>query len=305
GREDSIGNFLQWVGLYATFIYPSLNNKADFFDKSVLKAMNYLLTEFIKQKSNDKRLAFLIMAIMEACKQYSVANIDDNPQFIDDYAKNAEGEPVLAGTEEDLVQQLLSNLHNETVRQRKEHPTHSVQNETTEKANAVKQNKSDTDIKSTSKRTSSESSSKTKGKGKGLLSEPFSKDEFDDFIESLNEDSVECVSVFNKFSTDLANQFVQLDTGKQFIFLQTLSHYRKDCRGNLDKDVWESLRKSVSLLSPKTIDWLHTELQRLAERKDLYIEYILQKIRSESDATKSNTAKLFIMLYLIKKLELL
>ena len=305
GREDSIGNFLQWVGLYATFIYPSLDNKADFFDKSVLKAMNYLLTEFIKQKSNDKRLAFLIMAIMEACKQYSVANIDDNPQFIDDYAKNAEGEPVLAGTEEDLVQQLLSNLHNETVRQRKEHPTHSVQNETTEKANAVKQNKSDTDVKSTSKRTSSESSSKTKGKGKGLLSEPFSKDEFDDFIESLNEDSVECVSVFNKFSTDLANQFVQLDTGKQFIFLQTLSHYRKDCRGNLDKDVWESLRKSVSLLSPKTIDWLHTELQRLAERKDLYIEYILQKIRSESDATKSNTAKLFIMLYLIKKLELL
>ena len=83
--------------------------------------MNYLLTEFIKQKSNDKRLAFLIMAIMEACKQYSVANIDVNPQFVDDYAKNVEGEPVLAGTEEDLVQQLLSNLHNETVRQRKEH----------------------------------------------------------------------------------------------------------------------------------------------------------------------------------------
>ena len=305
GRDDSIGNFLQWVGLYATFIYPSLDNKADFSDKSVLKAMNYLLTEFIKQKSNDKRLAFLIMAIMEACKQYSVANIDVNPQFVDDYAKNAEGEPVLAGTEEELVQQLLSSLHNETVRQRKEHPSHFVQNEPAEKVTPVKQSKPDTESKSAPKKAVSEPQAKSKVKGKGLLSEPFSKDEFDDFIESLNADSVECVSVFNKFSTDLANQFVRLDTGKQFIFLQTLSHYRKDCRGNLDKDVWESLRKSVSLLSPKTIDWLKTELQRLAERKDLYIEYILQKIRSESEATKANTAKLFVMLYLIKKLELL
>ncbi|MBQ3922010.1 MAG: hypothetical protein II707_01840 [Spirochaetales bacterium] len=307
GREDSIGNFLQWVGLYATFIYPSLDNKADFFDKSVLKAMNYLLTEFIKQKSNDKRLAFLIMAIMEACKQYSVANIDVNPQFVDDYAKNVEGEPVLAGTEEDLVQQLLSSLHNETVRQRKEHPSHSVQNESSEKNSPAKQNKYDADIKPASKKSAADTSAKSKDKSKvkGMLSEPFSKDEFDDFIDSLNADSVECVSVFNKFSTDLAAQFVRLDTGKQFIFLQTLSRYRKDCRGSLDKDVWDNLRKSVSLLSPKTIDWLKTELQRLAERKDLYIEYILQKIRSESEATKANTAKLFVMLYLIKKLELL
>ena len=270
-------------------------------DKGVLKAMNYLLTEFIKQKSNDKRLAFLIMAIMEACKQYSVANIDVNPQFVDDYAKNAEGEPVLAGTEEDLVQQLLSSLHNETVRQRKEHPTHSLQNDITEKSSPAKVKTNE--VKTSSKRT--ETSSASKSKGKGMLSEPFSKDEFDEFLDSLNDDPVECVSVFNRFSTDLAAQFVHLDTGKQFIFLQTLSRYRKDCRGSLDKDVWENLRKSVLLLSPKTIEWLRTELQRLAERKDLYIEYILQKIRSESEATKSNTAKLFVMQYLIKKLELL
>ena len=168
-------------------------------------------------------------------------------------------------------------------------------------------NKNDADIKPASKKSAADTSAKAKDKSKvkGMLSEPFSKDEFDDFIDSLNADSVECVSVFNKFSTDLAAQFVRLDTGKQFIFLQTLSRYRKDCRGSLDKDVWDNLRKSVSLLSPKTIDWLKTELQRLAERKDLYIEYILQKIRSESEATKSNTAKLFVMLYLIKKLELL
>lgn len=303
GREDSIGNFLQWVGLYATFIYPSLDNKADFFDKSVLKAMNYLMAEFIKQKSNDKRLAFLIMAIMEACKQYSVANIAVNPQIVDDYAKNVEGEVVFAGTEEDLVQQLLSSLHNETVRQRKEHPTHSVQTEAADKTQAAKTNKSD-DSKAAPKRTETASAG-ANPKGKGLLSEPFSKDQFDEFINSLNDDPVECVSVFNRFSTDMASQFVRLDTGKQFIFLQTLSRYRKDCRSSLDNDVWESLKKSVSLLSPKTIEWLHTELERLAERKDLYIEYILQKIRSESETTKSNTAKLFVMLYLIKKLELL
>ena len=304
GREDSIGNFLQWVGLYATFIYPSLDNKTDFCDKGVLKAMNYLLTEFIKQKSNDKRLAFLIMAIMEACKQYSVANIDDNPQFVDDYAKNVEGEPVLAGTEEDLVQQLLSNLHNETVRQRKEHPAYNTNEEVVEKSAAKSRKNAASEPTVVSKKSDSPSP-KRNSQAKGILSEPFSKNEFDDFIESLNEDSVECVSVFNRFSTDLAAQFVQLDTGKQFIFLQTLSHYRRDCRRNITKEVWENLRKSVSLLSPKTIDWLKTELQRLDERKDLYIEYILQKIRSESEATKSNTAKLFVMLYLIKKLELL
>lgn len=303
GREDSIGNFLQWVGLYATFIYPSLDNKTDFFDKSVLKAMNYLLAEFIKQKSNDKRLAFLIMAIMEACKQYSVANIAVNPQFIDDYVKSAEGEPVFAGTEEDLVRQLLSNLHNETVRQRRERSSYASHSETADKQSAAKTDKVYGDLSAAERSQTVSPNAKTKGRK--LLSEPFSKDEFDAFIDSLNDDSVECVSVFNKFSTDMANQFVRLDTGKQFIFLQTLSRYRKDCRGSLDTEVWDNLRKSVSLLSPKTIEWLHTELDRLAERKDLYIEYILQKIRSESEATRSNTAKLFVMLYLIDKLELL
>ncbi len=266
GSSDSIGNFLQWVGLYATFIYPSLTNKTDFYDKSVLKAMNYLLTEFIKQRSNDKRLAFLIMAIIEACKQYSVQNRDVNPQMLKDYAENAEGEVVFAGTEEDMVQELLHKLSDETTRQIKKKKTVFA---------------------------------------KEILSDHDLKDSFDNFISDINADPVECVSKFNAYSSELASKFLSLDTGKQFLFLQTLSHYKMNSGQYLSAEVYDNLKKSVSMLSQKTIDWFKTELGRLEDRKDLYIEYILQKIYNESTSTKNNSIKLFMMLYLIKKLELL
>ena len=113
GRQDITGNFLQWVGLYTTFIYPSLENKQDLNDKSILKAMNYLIMEFIKLKSNDKRLAFLIMAVMEGCRQYSNKDkvdgtvIDSQRSFM-----------VTAGTEQALVEELLLKLQEETENQR-------------------------------------------------------------------------------------------------------------------------------------------------------------------------------------------
>jgi hypothetical protein len=49
GENDGVGDFLQWVGIYVTYVYPSLENKQNFYDKNIVKAMNYLLVEFIKQ----------------------------------------------------------------------------------------------------------------------------------------------------------------------------------------------------------------------------------------------------------------
>ena len=263
GVEDTIGNFLQWVGLYTTFIYPSLENKTDFYDKSVLKAMNFLLTEFIKQRSNDKRLAFLIMAILEACKQFSQQlSQQHNSQILESYSNKSD--IVIPGKEEALVQELLNKLRMENEKQRSR-PILS----------------------------------------KEILADQFLKDSFDAFINDMNSDETEAVSIFNKFSNDLSVKFLSFDTGKQFLFLQTLSRYRTNCKESIKTPVYENLKKSVSLLSAKSIEWFKTELEKLNDRKDLYIEYIIQKIRGESQSPKSNTTKLFIMLYLIKKFELL
>ncbi|HQB61092.1 MAG TPA: hypothetical protein PK899_05475 [Spirochaetota bacterium] len=257
--QDIIGNFLQWVGIYTTFIYPSLENKTDFYDKNVLRAMNFLLAEFILQRSNDKRLAFLLMAIMEACKQYSLQKSGENPEFI-----KSNSQVVLPGKEEALVQELLNTLRRENEKQRSR-PILT----------------------------------------KEILADQFLKDSFDNFINDLNADEVESVTIFNNFSFNLAKEFLSFDTGKQFLFLQTLSRYRTNVADILKPKVHENLKKSVSLLSSRTKDWFKSELDKLNDRKDVYIEYIIHKIMGENSTTKANTAKLFIMLYLIKKLNLM
>ncbi|HOJ63913.1 MAG TPA: hypothetical protein PLE45_05780 [Spirochaetota bacterium] len=259
-QEDIINNFLQWVGIYTTFIYPSLENKMDFYDKNILRAMNFLLSEFLKQKTNDKRLAFLIIAIMEACKQYSLQNNNINPDL---FTQNSE--IVVPGKEEKLVEELLNKLKKETERQRKSHTILS----------------------------------------KEILADQFVKDSFDKFIDDINNDPTEAVAIFNDYSFKLANNLIKFDTGKQFLFLQTLSRYRTNVKSVLKQETYNNLKKSVEMLSDRTKEWFKNELARLNERKDLYIEFVIQKMLNEKDQTKANTAKLFIMLYLIKKLELL
>ncbi|OHD12963.1 MAG: hypothetical protein A2086_11680 [Spirochaetes bacterium GWD1_27_9] len=261
GQGDTIGNFLQWVGIYTTYIYPSLENKSDYYDKNIVKAMNFLLSEFIQQRSNDKRLAYLILAIMEACKQYSLQSANDQSNFVSDY-NHIDG-LVFAGKEESLVEELLNKLRDENEKQRKR-----------------------------------------PGLTKEILADEFIKDTYDKFIEDLNSDVSESVSVFNKYTFDLANKFLTFDTGKQFLFLQTLSRYRASSKDSIKPSVYSSLKNSVNLLSSRTKNWLKNELERLESQKDIYIEYIIQKLLAENSASKTNTAKLFVMLYLIKKLEL-
>lgn len=261
GQSDSIGNFLQWVGLYTTFIYPSLENKTDIYDKNILKAMNFLLIEFIGQKSNDKRLAYLLMAIMEACKQFSIQETNNEAEFVKEYDKKEE--TVLAGKEESLVEELLKKLRDENEKQRKR-PALT----------------------------------------KEILADEYIKDSYDKFIDDLNNDVAESVSVFNNYTFDLAGKFLTFDTGKQFLFLQTLSRYRANSKDSIKSTVYTNLKNSVNLLSSRTKNWIKNELERLNSQKDLYIEFIIQKLFAEAPSTKANTAKLFIMLYLIKKLEL-
>jgi hypothetical protein len=260
GAEDSVGNFLQWIGVYTTYIYPSLENKSDFYDKNMIKAMNFLLYEFIQQKTNDKRLAYLIMAVMEACKQFSLQDKNLHPEFLSEYKND---NLVFAGTEEKMVEELLKKLKAENEKQRNK-PVLS----------------------------------------NDIMPDQFIKDMYDKLLDELNGDINESVTIFNKFTFDMASTFLGFEKDKQLLFLQALSRYRSISKESLNNNIYESLKNSVSLLSSRTKDWIKNELERLDVRKDLYNEYIIQKLSTEQTSTKINTAKLFIMLFLIKKLDL-
>lgn len=257
GLQDITGNFLQWVGLYTTYIYPSLENKLDIYDKKVTKAMNYLLMEFIKQKSNDKRLAFLLLAIIEACKQYSLQNSQvDKTTIINNK------DMITAGSEEILVEELLNKLKEENEKQR-QRPVLT----------------------------------------KEIQADQFVKDSLDDFIDNINFDVNEAVSIFNNYTSKLTNKLITFDHKKQYLFFQTLYRYRANCQNCLKESVYYNLKNSVKMLSSHTKIWLEQELENINQQKDLYIDYILQKLKPDN-AAKINTAKLFIMLYLIKKFNL-
>jgi len=118
GQSDIISNFLQWVMIYTSLIYPSLENKMDFYEKATVKAMNFLLIEFIKQRSNDKRIAYLLMAIMEACRDYSIQHQDIDSDFVDSYAENSD--IILPGKDKALVEEILDRLKKENIKQREE-----------------------------------------------------------------------------------------------------------------------------------------------------------------------------------------
>ncbi len=116
GESDIVSTYLQWVMVYATIVYPSLENKLDFYEKTTITAMNYMLKEFIKQRSNVKRMAYLIMGIKEACRLYSLqkSNINNN-EILSNYSQD---EAVLPGRDEDLVKEILDKLKDENKKQK-------------------------------------------------------------------------------------------------------------------------------------------------------------------------------------------
>ena len=261
GENDGVGDFLQWVGIYVTYVYPSLENKQNFYDKNIIKAMNYLLAEFIKQKSNDKRLALLILALMESCRQYAIQISGGLPQF--DERKVFPDGYVMGGTEESMVQELLNKLKEENEKQRLK-PILS----------------------------------------KELHADQFLKDAFDKFIIDLNDDVNESVSVFNQFANTMSNKLVNFSEEQVCLFFQTLIRYRKKCHVVIKESVFHTLKRSVSLLSEQSKSWFSEELEKLRNDNEIYVDYIVHKLKNEK-SSKINTAKLFVMLYLIYKLELL
>ena len=261
GANDSIGNLLQWIDVYTTYVYPSLENKTNFNDKSLLKAMVFLLSEFLQQSTNNMRFAYLILTVMEACKQYSLTNKFDS-EFVNKYDKT--GETVFAGQDEKLVEELLKKLSNETIRQ-----------------------KSMTII------------------NKETLADNFIKNSLDSLIDDMMREPSEAVSNFNKYLFSISNKFLTLDIGKQFLFLQVLYGYKNGTNELLSTQVRNNLRKSIDMLGEQTKLWFNKELLQLGKRKELYGEYVIQKIVKDDNMSKENSTRLFIMLYLIEKFKLL
>jgi hypothetical protein len=258
-KSDVVGNFLQWIGIYTTYIYPSLDNKTNFYDKNIIKAMNYLVFEFIQQKSNDKRLSYLILSIMESCKLYSIQESNNNNV---DFMKKQDSEVVIPGEDKNFVEELLNKLKNENEKQRNKPMLYEE-----------------------------------------ITADQIVKEKYDKFINDLNNEPAESVSIFNKHTTVLANNLVMLNPEKYSLFIQTLIKYRK--YEVLNVDVYKILKNSVSLLSTSTKNWFNNESINLQNHDENYFEMVIQRIVKEPDSTKTNIAKLFIMFFLLRKYDLI
>ncbi|MCG8570679.1 MAG: hypothetical protein MJB14_11120 [Spirochaetes bacterium] len=253
--QDEIGNFLQWVGLYTTTIYPSLANKLDLYERKIIKAMNYLLMEFINLKSNDRRLAYLIMAIMEACKQFSFHNIELEQKNLKGYEQSI---VVTAGQDEDLVEQILEKLKSENVKHGEESNTKNIS-----------------------------------------LTDDYLKNDFIQFINDLNQNAEEAVTLFNQYIQKLTHQFLKLNEGNQFIFLETFLLFAKEPHAAISPEVRSNLEKSVDMLSLQTRNWLFMEATRLKKEREHSFEGIIQKTKITGSQNNS-IIKLYLMLLMLK-----
>jgi len=67
GRGDQLGPFLQWGGIYCGYVYPVFIHGSDPVNRTVIGSITFLLSEYIKLRSNAFRIAALLLAIKEAC----------------------------------------------------------------------------------------------------------------------------------------------------------------------------------------------------------------------------------------------
>jgi hypothetical protein len=105
GERDPLGSFLQWVGVYSSYVYPRLLQDARASDRSMVSTLAFLISEFISLKENVGRMATLLLAIKETC---ALARPEANPSggehagVVDTWVK--------PGTEAGYVQQILERL---------------------------------------------------------------------------------------------------------------------------------------------------------------------------------------------------
>ncbi|MBN2544915.1 MAG: hypothetical protein JXB50_03895 [Spirochaetes bacterium] len=260
GQSDIISNFLQWVMVYSTIIYPSLENKFDFYDNTILKAMHFILLEFIKQRSNDKRMAYLIMAIIEACKNYSIQTDNDCSSFINTY--NPEEGAVIPGQEETMIKELLEKLKDQTIQQR--------DNEEDKNNNSI---------------------------------ESYIKNRYDNFIDTLLNDTEKVNKNFNSFIEDLTEKVISLEIEKTIAFFKILFRYRSHTKLCLNQQIIDILKNSIDKLPDNSKDWINKKIKNFSTEKEQYIKNII-KYRNKKRSEFFKYVKPYIMIFLIYKLEL-
>ena len=104
GESDAMGNFLQWVGAYCSYIYPAIIRDKKAVTKTVISAISFLISEFIKLRSNVSRMAALLLGIKEACVYGT--SIQAGGQF----QPCAPAASVPAGQDEQYVEALLQRM---------------------------------------------------------------------------------------------------------------------------------------------------------------------------------------------------
>ena len=104
GESDAMGSFLQWVGAYCSYIYPSIIRDKNKVTKTVISAISFLISEYIKLRSNVSRMAALLLGIKEACV-YG-ASVRAGGEF----QPCAPTGSVPAGQDEQYVEELLQRL---------------------------------------------------------------------------------------------------------------------------------------------------------------------------------------------------
>lgn len=57
GRGDQLGGFLQWVGTYCEYVYPVFIQGNDRVNRTVISSISFLVSEYIKLRSNVFRIA--------------------------------------------------------------------------------------------------------------------------------------------------------------------------------------------------------------------------------------------------------
>jgi hypothetical protein len=107
GESDAMGNFLQWVGAYCSYIYPAIIRDNNKVTKTVISAISFLISEYIKLRSNVSRMAALLLGIKEACVYASSIRAGGEIQPC------APTDSVPAGQDEQYVEALLQRLREE------------------------------------------------------------------------------------------------------------------------------------------------------------------------------------------------
>jgi hypothetical protein len=107
GESDALGSFLQWVGAYCSYIYPTIIRDRNKVTKTVISAISFLISEYIKLRSNASRMAALLLGIKEACVYGS------SVQAGGEFRPCAPTESIPAGQDEQYVEALLQRLRQE------------------------------------------------------------------------------------------------------------------------------------------------------------------------------------------------